>query len=79
MDAERIAALNTARAEGLSPFSAVRMIRDDRLFETGKEFNVAVDLNNVYGLTTRQVHEIVAWLMGIASDDELKSALEPTE
>ncbi|MBS2965232.1 hypothetical protein KGA66_19440 [Actinocrinis puniceicyclus] len=79
MDTERISALEAAKAEGRSPFVAVRMIRDSRLFEAGKEFNIAMDMRKVYGLTTRQLHDIVAWFKGFASDEELKDSLEPDE
>lgn len=75
MDRERMIFLQEVKGEGWHPLAAVRRIREDSLFETGKEFNVAVDLKSVFGLTARQLHDVVGWLKGAVSDDVLERSL----
>ncbi|MDL2074996.1 hypothetical protein QNN03_00925 [Streptomyces sp. GXMU-J15] len=75
MSNDRKAFLIEAKEQGCPALSAVRQVRDDGLWEAGKEFNVAVDLKAVYGLTPHQLHDVVAWLRGIASDEELENSL----
>ncbi|MEW2631541.1 hypothetical protein AB0903_07755 [Streptomyces sp. NPDC048389] len=54
---------------------AVREVRDEGLFEAGKEFNVALDSKAVYHLTTRQLHDVVGWLRGVVPDQVLEDSL----
>ncbi|MEV6738567.1 hypothetical protein AB0N14_17210 [Streptomyces sp. NPDC051104] len=70
-----MALLEEARRQGCLPLTAVHKVRDEGLFETGKEFNVAIDSKAVYGLTTHQLHDIVGWLRGVVSDEDLENSL----
>lgn len=76
MSDARKAFLDQAKAEGLAPLAAVRRIKEDGLVETGKEFNVAVELKASYGLTTQQLHDVVGWLRGLVSDEVLETSLK---
>lgn len=75
MDTERAALLEQAKQEGLPLLTVVHRIKEAGLFEPGKEFNVAVDLKSALGLTTFQLHDIVAWLRGAMTDDQLERSL----
>lgn len=71
MTSERLKLLRDSKEGGQSPLEAVRRVRNSGLLETGKEFNVAVDLKEVYGLPVRQLADIVGWLRGTVSDEEI--------
>lgn len=75
MNNERIGFLREARRQGCPPLTAVHKVRDEGLFEVGKEFNVAIDLKAVYGLTVHQLHDVVGWLRGLVSDQDLENSL----
>jgi hypothetical protein len=72
---ERLELLREAKGSGQTLLDAVRRVKDADLREVGKEFNVAVDLKEVYGLPVRQLADIVGWLRGVVSDEELENSL----
>ncbi|MEU2657251.1 hypothetical protein ABZ615_18230 [Streptomyces sp. NPDC007325] len=67
--------LKEAQEQGYSALTAVHKVKSEGLFEAGKEFNVAFDLKAVYGLTVFQLHDIVGWLRGMVSDEDLNRSL----
>lgn len=72
---ERLELLREAKVSGQTPLEAVRRVKNADLLEVGNEFNVAVDLKEVYGLQVRQLADIVGWLRGVVSDEELENSL----
>lgn len=78
-EGERLELLREAKESGYTPLEAVRRVKDADLLEVGKEFNVAVDLKEVYGLQVRQLAEIVEWFRGLVSDEELENSLASTK
>ncbi|MBY8885850.1 hypothetical protein K7472_13440 [Streptomyces sp. PTM05] len=64
--------LGKAKEQDCPPLVAIRKIREAGLFEVGREFNIAVDLKTVYGLTPQQLHDVVGWFRGVVSDEDLE-------
>ena len=63
------------KSAGKSPFRAVLEIKAEELALPGKEFDVAVALKRSYGLSVIQLHDVVAWLKGRMSNEDLERAL----
>jgi hypothetical protein len=76
---DRLAFLREAKEQGVQPLIVVRKIKQDGLFEKGKEFNVAVDLKAIFGLTAHQLHDVVGWLRGVIADEVLENSLVSRE
>lgn len=63
------------REAGISPVDAVLRIKEDQLCRVGEEFDLAVGLKKEYGLTVIQIHEVIGWLRGVRSMEDLRTAL----
>ncbi|MCW3844737.1 hypothetical protein ONA70_32130 [Micromonospora yasonensis] len=64
------------RRDGAGPFAAVVRLKEQNLVQPGREFDAAHALKRSYGLSVVQLHEVVGWLKGERTLEDVRRALQ---